>query len=208
MSLKSRAASRGSGHPPARRGRRCRRPRCPDWISQLACFCPTAASWVAVYQYDSLRSFSPPYLFRGPRPSVAECALDLAYNRVTFVGTSDAQDIGSSPCPCGSCRATRSTKTSDSCRSHSSRCRGVDIIAPADANVAPPGTYLRFFSSTRAAFRPSARFVNLAAEVDGPSPDTSSMTAQPGNALAAAAPAAVAAAASWQQTPSRGAISQ
>ena len=89
--------------------------------------------------------FSPPYLFRGARPSIASAAGAVGYGQQFFVGTPDAGQV------------VRATLVRLSSVTHSfdqnqrflelSLVRvagGLGLAAPANGNLAPPGHYMLF----------------------------------------------------------------
>ncbi len=89
--------------------------------------------------------FSPPYLFRGARPSITGAPSAIGYGQQFFVGTPDAG------------RVVRATLVRPSSVTHSfdqnqrfvelSLVRvagGLELAAPANGNLAPPGNYMLF----------------------------------------------------------------
>jgi galactose oxidase-like protein/Big-like domain-containing protein/IPT/TIG domain-containing protein/3-keto-disaccharide hydrolase/Kelch motif protein len=89
--------------------------------------------------------FSPPYLFKGPRPTISSAPSRAGYGSTFFVGTPDASGIS------GASLIRLSTAT------HSFNMDqrflnltfqvtggGLNIQAPANANLAPPGFYVLF----------------------------------------------------------------
>lgn len=110
----------------------------------------------------SMEVYSPPYLFRGPRPSISACPSTVGYGAEFTVESPD------------SCRIDQVTLIRASTITHHTntdqrflalawhrdgRC-GLRVTAPANANLAPPGYYLLFLIDDSDV--PSiARFVQL-----------------------------------------------
>lgn len=94
--------------------------------------------------------FSPPYLFRGPRPTIAAAPASAAYGSEIAVDTPDAASIAS----VALLRPTSMTHHTDAgARYVKLAIRGrtanrVRVGAPSRATVAPPGYYLLFLVST------------------------------------------------------------
>src|SRR5919109_3905750 len=89
--------------------------------------------------------FSPPYLFKGARPAITSAPGSVGYGQSFFVGTPNAAAI------------TKVTMLRLSSTTHafnmgqhfsqltfSQATGGLNVTAPANANVAPPGYYLLF----------------------------------------------------------------
>jgi hypothetical protein len=118
------------------------------------------------YQYK-LEVFTPPYLFRGPRPRIASLgSFKWSYATSVSIGTDEPAAIGSvALIRTGS--ATHTTNMDQRYVGLEITFRGTDWITvktPKDATVAPPGIYMLFIvSGTTLAERvPStARFVEL-----------------------------------------------
>jgi hypothetical protein len=114
-----------------------------------------------------LEVFTPPYLFRGPRPEITSLgSFKWSYGTTVSVGTDDPAAIGS----VALIRAGSATHTTDMDQRYVGleiTFRGTDWVTvrtPKDATIAPPGIYLLFIvSGTTLAERiPStARFVEL-----------------------------------------------
>lgn len=95
---------------------------------------------------ESLEIFSPPYLFRGPRPAITSLPGDATYGARIAIGTLDvvARVVLMRPCA--------TTHTNDMDQRHvelawTASAKGVHATAPPSANVAPPGHYLVFLLS-------------------------------------------------------------
>jgi hypothetical protein len=95
--------------------------------------------------YTHAEVFSPPYLFKGSRPSIASAPAVVRYGQPFFVGTSDAPGV------------TKVTMLRLSSTTHalnmnqrfsqlafSQATGGLNVTPPLTANSAPPGHYLLF----------------------------------------------------------------
>ncbi|PYM78725.1 MAG: hypothetical protein DME09_22860 [Candidatus Rokuibacteriota bacterium] len=109
----------------------------------------------------SAEIYSPPYLFRGPRPVIASAPTTAPYGGTVFVGTPDALKVASvSLVRLGS--VTHSFNNSQRFLSlpFQQGVGGLNVQAPATANLAPPGYYMLFLINTNGV--PSlAAFVRL-----------------------------------------------
>lgn len=92
---------------------------------------------------DRLELYSPPYLFRGARPSITSAPATIAYATEFRLATS---------APCSRAvllRPGATTHTNDMDQRHVElrvlpKTLGLNVLAPPDARVAPPGHYLLF----------------------------------------------------------------
>ena len=89
--------------------------------------------------------FSPPYLFKGPRPVLTQAPPNLQYGSAFFVATPDAADITSVIL----IRTGAVTHFFDQNERYvplafRQASGGLNLTAPANANLAPPGFYLLF----------------------------------------------------------------
>jgi hypothetical protein len=89
--------------------------------------------------------FSPPYLFAGARPAIATAPASASYGQTVFVGTPDAASISSVTLV----REASVTHTNNMSRgfsrlSFTKTSTGLNVIMPANANLAPPGYYMLF----------------------------------------------------------------
>ena len=120
--------------------------------------------------------FSPPYLFQGPRPNLAQVVDTLQYGAAFSIGTPDAASIAS----VALMRPGSVTHGFDEDQryiplSFSVLPGTVNAVAPANANLAPPGYYMLFI--VNAAGVPSiAKFVRIGS----PAADTMPPTAPGG----------------------------
>ena len=97
----------------------------------------------------SAQIFSPPYLFKGPRPVIASAPSTAAYGASISVQTPDAASIASVSLSGSVQSRTRSTRTSASCSCRSRAGGGtLSVQTPANANLAPPGHYMLFILNT------------------------------------------------------------
>lgn len=124
--------------------------------------------------------FSPPYLFHGTRPTISSTPSGgLSYGQTFFVGTPSASSIGSVTL----LGLDSTTHTFDQNQrfnqlAFTQTTGGLNVISPANANLAPPGYYMLFIISSTGV--PSvAAIVQLA--------PGSSRPATPSNLSAAAA---------------------
>jgi chitodextrinase len=93
----------------------------------------------------SAQIYSPPYLFKGPRPTISSAPATVKYGASTFVGTPDASSI----------RRVQLIRTGSVTHSFDENARamsleftqsvgGIDVKMPANGNYAPPGYYMLF----------------------------------------------------------------
>ncbi len=125
-----------------------------------------------VTDQKSAQIFSPPYLFKGPRPTISSAPSTLEYGSNVFVGTPDAASITRvSLIRTGSvthafdqnARATQLTFTQGA--------GGINVAIPANRNDVPPGYYMLFLVNGQGV--PSiASFVRFRAPYETGSPPT------------------------------------
>src|SRR6266850_4270931 len=89
--------------------------------------------------------FSPPYLFKGPRPTISSTPGSAAYGSTFFVSTPDASSISSVTL----LRISAATHAFNMDQrflrlNFSPVTGGLNVTAPANANMAPPGYYVLF----------------------------------------------------------------
>ena len=117
--------------------------------------------------------YSPPYLFKGARPTITSVTASVAYGQSFFVGTPDAATISKITM----LRLSSVTHAFNQSQyinelSFSQTPDGLDVTAPPSGNVAPPGYYLLFLLNVSGI--PSvAKFVQL---VGTAAPDTTPPT--------------------------------
>ncbi len=105
--------------------------------------------------------FSPPYLFNGPRPTIAAAPQSISYGGAFSVDTPDALDVAS----VALLRPGTPTHGFNQNQRYvpllfTPNANGVNVQSPANPNLAPPGDYMLFLLNT--AGGPSvAEFVRL-----------------------------------------------
>jgi hypothetical protein len=93
----------------------------------------------------SAEFFSPPYLFKGPRPSITQAPSQISYGQNFFVATPDATSITSAVLiRTGSVTHFFDMNTRFVPSTFQQTAGGLTITAPANANLAPPGYYMLF----------------------------------------------------------------
>jgi len=105
--------------------------------------------------------FSPPYLFKGPRPTIASVPSTLAYGSSFTVATPDNASIASVAlvAPASVTHAFNENQAFQTLP-FGAAPDGLTVTAPANANLAPPGPYMLFVVNSSGV--PSvAAFVNL-----------------------------------------------
>jgi hypothetical protein len=93
----------------------------------------------------SAEFYSPPYLFKGPRPTISQSPSQIQYGSNFFVGTPDGATISSAVL----IRTGAVTHFFDENErfvplSFTQTTGGLTVTAPANANLAPPGYYMLF----------------------------------------------------------------
>jgi fibronectin type 3 domain-containing protein len=112
---------------------------------------------------DSAEVYSPPYLFKGARPSITSAPTTVQYTSTFQVGTPDAARIAS----VGLVRTPAVTHAFDQNQRYvpltfTATAGALNVKAPANGNIAPPGYYMLFVVDTNGV--PSvASFVRLPA---------------------------------------------
>lgn len=93
----------------------------------------------------SAEIFSPPYLFQGPRPTIASAPTSISGGQTFFVGTPDAANITQVTwIRFGAVTHTFNQEQRVSFLSFSQTTGGLNVTAPQSANLAPPGFYMLF----------------------------------------------------------------
>ena len=137
--------------------------------------------------------YSPPYLFKGARPTITSAPPSVPYGQSFFVGTPDGATISKITM----LRLSSVTHAFNQSQyinelGFSQTTGGLDVTAPPDANVAPPGYYLLFILNGSGV--PSvAKFVHLPPDT---TPPTVSITAPANGATVSGTAVTVAATAS------------
>jgi hypothetical protein len=94
---------------------------------------------------NSAEIFSPPYLFAGPRPTIASSPASISGGQTFFVGTPDAANITQVTwIRLGAVTHTFNQEQRISFLSFSQTTGGLNVTAPQSANLAPPGFYMLF----------------------------------------------------------------
>jgi hypothetical protein len=110
---------------------------------------------------QSAEFYSPPYLFKGSRPTITQAPTQIQYNSNFFVGTPNATSIASVVL----IRTGAVTHFFDQNErylplSFTQASGGLTVTAPVDGNLAPPGFYMLFIVNT-AGIPSIAPFVQL-----------------------------------------------
>jgi hypothetical protein len=132
--------------------------------------------------FFSSEIYSPPYLFKGARPTITTVAPTLSYNSSFFVGTPDGARIAS----VALIRNGAVTHEVDMDQRYvpltfQQTAGGLTVQAPANANLAPPGVYMLFIVDSNGV--PAvAPFVRFPAGYEDAQPPTA-----PGNLTASGA---------------------
>ncbi len=89
--------------------------------------------------------FSPPYLFKGPRPSVSSAPTQSTYGQTFFVATPDSDSITKvALIPQPAVTHAFNLNPGYVPLSFTKVAGGLNVQAPANANLAPPGQYMLF----------------------------------------------------------------
>jgi hypothetical protein len=95
--------------------------------------------------YREIEFFSPPYLFRGPRPVIAAGPADISYGQTLSITTPDAARIRKvSLIPYAAVTHTIDMNQRFVELAFTAGSGGLSVSAPADPNVATPGVYMLF----------------------------------------------------------------
>ncbi|WP_144658627.1 galactose oxidase-like domain-containing protein [Paenarthrobacter nicotinovorans] len=91
----------------------------------------------------SYQMYSPPYLFKGPRPSISSVPGSAQYGSTAFIGTPDASRIQSvSLIKTGSVTHAFDENARAMSLNFSQAAGGLNVQMPVNGNYAPPGYYL------------------------------------------------------------------
>jgi hypothetical protein len=128
--------------------------------------------------YLEAEIYAPPYLFKGDRPTIGSAPGSVTYGQTFFVGTPDAANITQVTwVRLSSVTHAFNMDQRFSRLSFSRKAGGLNVVAPASSNLAPPGYYMLFILNNSGV--PSvAKNVRI-----GPpaSPPETTITAFPGN---------------------------
>jgi hypothetical protein len=95
--------------------------------------------------YPETEVYSPPYLFKGARPTISSAPTDVTYGQSFFVGTSDAAAVTSvTLIRLGSVTHAFNQNQRISRLSFTRTTGGLNVEAPANPNLAPNGHYMLF----------------------------------------------------------------
>jgi galactose oxidase-like protein/Big-like domain-containing protein/glyoxal oxidase-like protein/fibronectin type III domain protein len=125
-----------------------------------------------VTDQKSAQIFSPPYLFKGPRPTVSSAPATLEYGSTAFVGTPDASSIARvSLIRTGSVTHAFDENARATQLSFTQTAGGINVTIPSNRNDIPPGYYMLFIVNGEGV--PSiAPFVRFPAPYENTSPPT------------------------------------
>jgi hypothetical protein len=89
--------------------------------------------------------FSPPYLFKGARPSITSAPASVGYNQTFTVATPNAAQITEVRwIRLGAVTHAFDMNQRANILEFTATATGISVEAPANANLAPPGHYLLF----------------------------------------------------------------
>jgi hypothetical protein len=125
-----------------------------------------------VSDQKSAQIFSPPYLFKGARPTVTSAPATLEYGSTAFVGTPDAASIARvSLIRTGSVTHAFDENARATQLSFTQTAGGINVTIPGNRNDIPPGYYMLFLVNAEGV--PSvAPFVRFPAPYENASPPT------------------------------------
>jgi hypothetical protein len=97
---------------------------------------------------ENAQIFAPPYLFKGPRPTIASAPPSAGYGTTFFVGTPDALDISRvTLVRLGSVTHTVDMNQRFNELNFTAGSDGLNVAAPSSGTLAPPGHYMLFILS-------------------------------------------------------------
>ena len=141
-------------------------------------------------QSDEIEVFSPPYLFRGPRPQITSAPDAVPYGSTFGVGTPDGNVAKAVLVAPGATTHANDMHQRLVPLAMTPTAGGLQLTAPANTSIAPPGHYMLFL--VNAAGVPSvARFVHLAPTAS-PAPPNPPPLPPPGTGGGTTAPGAAA----------------
>jgi hypothetical protein len=140
-----------------------------------------------VSDQKSAQIFSPPYLFKGSRPTISSAPTTLEYGSTAFVGTSDAASISRvSLIRTGSVTHAFDENARATQLAFTQTAGGINVTIPSNRNDVPPGYYMLFIVNAQGV--PSvASFARFPAPYEDPSPPTAptGLQATPGEGTVA-----------------------
>jgi hypothetical protein len=93
----------------------------------------------------ALQLYSPPYLFKGPRPTISSAPANVVYGDTFSVGTPDAANIGSVTwIRLSSVTHAFNQNQRINRLAFTVGANGLSVVAPSDRNLCPPGHYMLF----------------------------------------------------------------
>ncbi len=100
--------------------------------------------------YNDAEFFSPPYLFKGPRPQITNAPSSVQHNQTFFVSTPDTNISRATLVRLGSVTHSFNQNQGFNELTVVSRVTGgLNLRSPADGNVCPPGHYMLFLLNDR-----------------------------------------------------------
>src|SRR6266576_3361625 len=124
------------------------------------------------YVPSSAEIYSPPYLFHGSRPTITSAPTKAAYGQSFFVGTPDANSISKvtlialSSVTHGFNMSQRISRPL-----FSQAANGLNVMAPSNSNITPPGYYMLFILNSNGI--PSvAKLLQISSTTPTPTPTT------------------------------------
>ena len=101
--------------------------------------------WTTAHDYQTAEIYSPPYLFKGARPTITSAPASAAYGATMTLQTPDAASISSvALVGLGSVTHTLDMDQRYVPLGFTAGSGTLSVQAPADPNLAPPGTYMLF----------------------------------------------------------------
>jgi hypothetical protein len=136
--------------------------------------------WSTAKDYQTAEVYSPPYLFKGSRPVITSAPASTGYASTMSVQTPDASSIATvALVGLGSVTHTLDMDQRWVPLNFTSASGSLNVQAPTDYNLAPPGYYMMFLIDSSGV--PSvARFVQLVRTTDSQAPSTSVTAPAPG----------------------------
>ncbi len=128
----------------------------------------------------SAQIFSPPYLFKGPRPTISSAPAAPEYGATEFVGTPDAESIARvSLIRTGSVTHAFDENARATSLGFTQAAGGIDVQMPSNRNNVPPGYYMLFIVNGEGV--PSvASFVRFPAPYEGAGEEEEEEEGEPG----------------------------
>jgi hypothetical protein len=97
----------------------------------------------------NMEIFSPPYLFKGARPTISSAPAGVAYGQTFFVGSPDATSVSKVSWIRLSAVTHATNMDQRYCAlTFTQATGGLNVTAPANANLSPPGYYMLFLCNS------------------------------------------------------------